>query len=98
MCWHKIEFFEDKVNIFGKDISLYFTSSAHYAILLKDSYEGSASLDDSRFTEVFLTIGNLCNKSQGEKVHKAMELHKQLGPPRGSRHNQKYWKIRYCIA
>ena len=59
----KTDFLEDKVNIFGKDISLHFTFSGHYAILPNDSYEGSASLDDSRYIEVFLIIDNLCNKS-----------------------------------
>ena len=63
----KIAFLEDKVNIFGKNISLQLTSSGHYAIPLDDSYEDSASLDDSRFTEVFLTIDNLRNNSQAEK-------------------------------
>ena len=81
----KINFLEDKVNIFGKDISLHFTSSDHYAIPLNDSYERSASLDDSRFIEVFLTIDNICNKSQAEKVQIAIKLHKQFGHPKGSR-------------
>ena len=48
----KIDFLEDKVDIFGNDISLQFTSCDHYPILLNDSYEGSASSDDSRFIEV----------------------------------------------
>ena len=48
----KIDFLEDKVDIFGKDISLQFTSCGHYPILLNSSYEGSASSDDSRFIEV----------------------------------------------
>ena len=80
----KIDFLEDKVNIFGKDISLHFTSSGHYAIPLYDSYEGSASLDDSRFIEVFLTIDNLRDKSQAEKVQIAIKLDKQFGHPKDS--------------
>ena len=55
----KIDFLGDKVNIFGNDINLNFTSSGHYAISLNDRYQGSAFLDDSRFIEVFLTIDNL---------------------------------------
>ena len=35
----KIDFLEDKVNIFGKDSSLHFTSSGHYAIPLNDRVE-----------------------------------------------------------
>ena len=71
----KIDFLEDKVSVFGKDISLHFTSSGHYAIPLNDSYEDSAFLDDSTFTEVFLTINNLNDKSQIEKVQIAIKLH-----------------------
>ena len=79
----KIDFLQDKVSIFGKDISLQFTSN--YAIPLNDSYEDSAFLDDSRFIEVFLTINNLRDKSQGEKVQIAIKLHKQFDHPKGSR-------------
>ena len=64
----KVDLLEDKANIFDKYVSLYFTSSSHYAIPLNESYEGSASLYDSRFIEVFLTKDNLRNKSQEEKV------------------------------
>ena len=81
----KIDFLEDKVNIFGKDISLHFTSSGLYTIPLNDSYKGSAPLDDSRFIEVFFTIGNLHHESQAEKVQIAIKkLHKQFGHPKGS--------------
>ena len=81
----KIDVLEDKIDIFGKDISLHFTSSGHYAIPLYDRYEGSASLDDSRFIEVFLTIDKLHNKSQAEKVQIAIKLYQQFGYPKGSR-------------
>ena len=81
----KINFLEDKVNIFGKDINLHFISSGQFTIPLSDSYEGSASLDESRFIEVFLTIDNLHNKSQAEKVQIAIKLQKQFGHPKGSR-------------
>ena len=80
----KIDFLEDKVNIFGKNISLHFTSSGHYALPLNDNYEGSASLENSRFIEVFLTIDNLRDKSQAEKVQIAIKLDKQFGHPKGS--------------
>ena len=81
----KIDVLEDKIKIFGKDISLHFTSSGHHAIPLYDRYVDSASLDDSRFIEVFLTIDNLHNKSQAEKVQIAIKLHQQFGYPKGSR-------------
>ena len=92
----KIDFLEDKVNIFGKDISLHFTSSGHYSIPLNDSHEGSASLDDSRFKEVFLTIGNLHNKSQAEKVQIAIKLQTVWSSKRFLTYqfDQKCWNIR----
>ena len=37
----KIDFLENYVNIFGKDISLHFTSSSHYAIPPNDIFEAS---------------------------------------------------------
>ena len=48
----KTDILEDNVNFFGKDISSHFTSSSHYAIPQNDSFEGSAYLEDSKFTEV----------------------------------------------
>ena len=63
----KIDILEGKVNIFGKDISLHFTSSGLYAIPLNDSYEGLASLDDSRFIQVFFPIDNLRDKITSRK-------------------------------
>ena len=80
-----IDFLEYEINIFSKNITLHFISSGHYTILLNDSYEGSSSLDDSRFIEIFLTIDNLHDKSQAEKVQIAMKLHKQFGDQKGSR-------------
>ena len=75
----KIEFLEDKVHLFVK---CKFTFYIHCAISLNDSYEGSTSLDDSRFIEIFLTIDKLRNKSQTEKVR--MKSHRQFGHPKGS--------------
>lgn len=50
-CAHtKTDILEDNVNFFGKDISPHFTSSSHYAIPQNDSFEGSAYLEDSKFT------------------------------------------------
>ena len=56
-----IDFLENEVNIFGKDVSLHFTSSGHYAIPLNDRYESSASSDDSGLIEVFFTIDKSAN-------------------------------------
>ena len=49
-----------------------------------DRCEGSATLDDSRYTNFFLTIDSLCNKLQAKKVQTAMKLHRQFGHSKGS--------------
>ena len=76
----QIDFVKDKVIIFGKKISLQFTSSGHYAILLNDYHKDlKLSIDESKFTEVLLTIDNVEKNSNKEKQQVAMKLHKQFG-------------------
>ena len=60
--------------------------SGHYAILLND-YQNDLklSIDESKFTEVLLTIDNIEKKSNKEKQQIAMKLHKQFGHPKSSR-------------
>ena len=56
----KIDFVKDKIIIFGKEISLQFTSSGHYSIPLHDYHKDlKLSIDESKFTEVLLTIDNI---------------------------------------
>ena len=63
----KIDFVKDKVIIFGKEISLQFTSSGHYAIPLNDYHEDlKLSIDESKFTKVLLTIVDIEKKSNKE--------------------------------
>ena len=55
----KLDFVNNKVIIFGKEISLQFTSSGHYAILLNDYHKDlKLSIDESKFTKVLLTLDN----------------------------------------
>ena len=53
----KINFVNDRINVFGKDIQLHFTASRHYAIPLNETNINlKTSLEDSNFVEVLLTI------------------------------------------
>ena len=80
----KIDFV--RIITFGKEISLQFTSSGHYAIPLNDYHKDlQLSIDESKFTEVLLTIDNIEKKSNKEKQQIAMKLHKQFGHPKSSR-------------
>ena len=82
----KIDFISNKVIIFGKEINLQFTSSGHYPILLNDYHKDLKLLiDESKFTEVLLTLDTIEKKSTKEKQQIAMKLHKQFGHPKNSR-------------
>ena len=81
----KIDFVNDKINIFGKEINLQFTSSGHYAIPLNDCYKLNLPIEESKFVEIFLTIDKIEEKSKKEKKQIAMKLHKQFGHPKSSK-------------
>ena len=83
----KIDFVNDRINIFGKDIHLHFTTSGHYAIPLNETnlYLKTPSVEDSNFDEVLLTIDNTEEKSKKEKKYIAIKLHKQFGHPKSAR-------------
>ena len=81
----RIDFANDKVNIFGKDIDLQFTSSGHYAVPLSDSCKDlETDIEETQVTEVLLTMNNIDRKSRNEKQQIAIKLHKQFGYPRSS--------------
>ena len=65
----KIDFVNDRINIFGKDIHLHFTTSGHYAIPLNETNLNlkTSSVEDSNFVEVLLTIDNIEEKSKKRK-------------------------------
>ena len=76
----KLDFVNNKVIIFGNEISLQFTSSGHYAILLNDYHKDlKLSIDESKFTEVLLTIDNVEKNSNKEKQQVAMKSYNSLG-------------------
>ena len=83
----KIDFVNDRINIFGKDIHLHFTTSGHYAIPLNETNLNlkTSSVEDSNFVEVLLTIDNIEEKSKKEKKYIAIKLHKQFGHPKSAR-------------
>ena len=83
----KIDFVNDRVNMFGKDIHLHFTTSGHDAIPLNETNSNlkMSSLEDSNFVEVLLTIDNTEEKSKKEKKCIASKLHKQFGHPKSAR-------------
>ena len=81
----RIDFTNEKVNTFGKDIDLQFTSSGHYAVPLSDSCKDlEADIEEMQVSKVLLTINNIYRKSKNEKQHIAIKLHKQFGHPRSS--------------
>ena len=57
----KIDFVNDRIDMFDKDILLHFTTSGHYAIPLNETNLKlkTSSLKDSNFVEVLLTIDNI---------------------------------------
>lgn len=64
----KIDFVNDKINIFGKEINLTFTSSGHYTIPLNEYHKSSElMIEEQKFTEILLTIDNIEKKSNKEK-------------------------------
>ena len=81
----KIDFANDKVNIFGKEVDLQFTSSGNYAIPLRDSCKDlDSDLEESQLSEVLLTTDNRAKKSNKGKQQIAIKLHRQFGQPRSS--------------
>ena len=83
----KIDFANDRITIFSKDIHLHFTTSGHYAIPLNETNLNlkTPSVEDSNFDEVLLTIDNTEEKSKKEKKYIAIKLHKQFGHPKSAR-------------
>ena len=83
----KIDFVNDRTNIFGKDIHLHFTTSGHYAIPLNETNLNlkTSSVEDSNFVEVLLAIDNIEEKSKKEIKYIAIKLHKQFGHPKSAR-------------
>ena len=67
----KIDFVNDRINMFGKDIHLHFTTSGHYAIPLNETNLNlkTSSLKESNFVEVLLKIDNIEEKQKEKEVY-----------------------------
>ena len=67
----KIDFVNDRINMFGKDIHLHFTTSGHYAIPLNETNLNlkTSSLEESNFVEVLLKIDNIEVKQKEKEVY-----------------------------
>ena len=67
----KIDFVNDRINMFGKDIHLHFTTSGHYAIPLNETNLNlkTSSLEESNFVEVLLKIDNIEEKQKEKEVY-----------------------------
>ena len=76
----KIDFVNDRINIFGQNIPFHFTTSGHYTIPLNETNLNlkTSSLEDSNFVEVLLTIDNTEEKLKKEKKYLAIKLQARL--------------------
>ena len=77
----QIDFQEDKTNIFGKKVEIYFTSTGHYCIKLKSKLS-----DENVFkTNAVFLCSNVQNLSNTEKYKVALKLHRQFSHPHSER-------------
>ena len=77
----QIDFKEDKVNIFGQKVKIYFTSTGHYCIKLK-----SKPSDKNSFKSNAVFLCNDIEKlSNTQKYKVALKLHRQFSHPHSER-------------
>ena len=76
-----IDFKNDYVELFGKMINLFFTSSGHYCIPIKNVTNNLGA-----FNDVNNVLNSNCTSDKNEKKNKALKLHHQFG-------HQNYKKI-----
>ena len=70
----KIDFANDKVSVFGKQVDLQFTSLGYYAIPLRDSFKDlDSDLEELQLTEILLPIDNIARKSANS--HQITQIH-----------------------
>ena len=79
----KIDFQNEKVEMFGKEIKLGFTSSGHYTIPLSPKAQAGTERDTS--VNVLFNISDLSKKSYQEKVTMMRKVHKTFGHPSEAR-------------
>ena len=64
----KIDFNNDKINIFREDIDISFTESGHYFIPISRTNKAISEVDKGNSTEhILLNISNISSKTKEEK-------------------------------
>ena len=69
-----IDFTNDKINIFGQEMDMKFTSSWHYLIPISESYEALNEFDENNKKCILLSIENGNNRILREKQSLAEKL------------------------
>lgn len=78
----QLDFVNDKVTMFGRDIPLQHTSNGHYCIPLTPKQVAvNKTSQGENATRVIFTVNDLTVKSPEEKCKIATKLHKQFGHP-----------------
>ena len=72
--WHNNRFTNDKINIFGQEMDMKFTSSWHYLIPISESYEALNEFDENNKKCILLSIENGSNRILREKQSLAEKL------------------------
>ena len=77
----QIDFQEDKINMFGKKVEIYFTSTGQYCFKLKSKFS-----DENVFkTNAVFLYSNVQSLSNTEKYNVALKLHRQFSHPHSER-------------
>ena len=79
----QLDFRDDNITMYGKEINLQHTSNCHYCIPLTPKQLAVTNIQQngSLPVEVLFTVNDLQNKSPQEKAAMASKLHKQFGHP-----------------
>ena len=77
-----IDFKEEKIKMFGKQIQLGFTSSGHYTIPLTPKVRAAA---DTKEVKVFFNVKELSDKTIEDKKRMMNKVHKTFGHPSAER-------------
>ena len=79
----QLDFVNDNITMYGKEINLQHTSDGHYCIPLTPKQLAVTDIQQSssRPVKVLFTVDDLQNKSPQEKAAMASKLHKQFGHP-----------------
>ena len=76
----QLDFVNDTVTMFGKEIALQHTSNGHYCVPLTPK-QVAVNMISNKVTNVNFTVNDMSNKTLTEKKAIALKLHKQFGHP-----------------